>query len=29
MAGTILFLTSPIAGYIIGQTILADGGLLL
>jgi len=29
MAGTVLFLTSPLAGYITGQTILADGGLLL
>lgn len=29
MAGTILFLTSPLAGYITGQTILADGGMLL
>lgn len=29
MAGTVLFLTSPLAGYITGQAILADGGMLL
>lgn len=29
MAGLSLFLASPLAGYIAGQTIIADGGLLL
>ena len=29
MAGLALFLASPMAGYIIGQTIVADGGMLL
>ena len=29
MAGLALFLASPLAGYIVGQTIVADGGLLL
>lgn len=29
MAGLSLFLASPLAAYIIGQTIIADGGLLL
>lgn len=29
MAGLSLFLASPLAGYIVGQTIIADGGLLL
>lgn len=29
MAGVALFLASPLASYITGQTILADGGLLL
>ncbi len=29
MAGLALFLCSPLAGYIVGQTIIADGGLLL
>ena len=29
MAGLALFLASPLAGYIVGQTIIADGGLLL
>jgi len=29
IAGTILFLSSPLAGYITGQTIAAEGGLLL
>jgi 3-oxoacyl-[acyl-carrier protein] reductase len=29
MAGLVLFLASPLAGYIVGQTIIADGGLLL
>jgi 3-oxoacyl-[acyl-carrier protein] reductase len=29
MAGIALFLASPLAGYIVGQTILADGGMLL
>ena len=29
MAGLVLFLASPLADYIVGQTIIADGGLLL
>jgi len=29
MAGLALFLASPLANYIVGQTIIADGGLLL
>ncbi|MEH6701097.1 SDR family NAD(P)-dependent oxidoreductase [Parasphingorhabdus sp.] len=29
MAGLALYLASPLAGYIVGQTIIADGGLLL
>ena len=29
MAGLVLFLASPLAGYTVGQTIIADGGLLL
>ncbi len=29
IAGIALFLASPLAGYIVGQTILADGGMLL
>ena len=29
MAGLALFLASPLSGYIVGQTIIADGGLLL
>lgn len=29
MAGLSLFLASPLAGYVAGQTIIADGGLLL
>jgi len=29
MAGLSLFLCSPLASYIVGQTIIADGGLLL
>lgn len=29
MAGIALFLASPLAGYIVGQTIIADGGMLL
>ncbi len=29
MAGVALFLASPLAGYVTGQTIVADGGLLL
>ena len=29
MAGLVLFRASPLAGYIVGQTIIADGGLLL
>ena len=29
MAGLALFLCSPLASYIVGQTIIADGGLLL
>lgn len=29
MAGLALFLASPMAGYIVGQTIIADGGMLL
>lgn len=29
MAGLSLFLASPLAGYVVGQTIIADGGLLL
>ena len=29
MAGLALFLASPLAGYIVGQTIVAHGGLLL
>lgn len=29
MAGIAMFLASPLAGYVIGQTIIADGGMLL
>jgi len=29
MAGAVLFLASPLAAYIVGQTITVDGGLLL
>jgi len=29
MAGLSLFLASPLANYVVGQTIIADGGLLL
>jgi 3-oxoacyl-[acyl-carrier protein] reductase len=29
MAGTALFLASPLASYIVGQTIVVDGGLVL
>lgn len=29
MAGAALFLASPLAAYIIGQTLLVDGGMLL
>lgn len=29
MAGLSLFLASPLAGYVVGQTLIADGGLLL
>lgn len=29
MAGVVLFLASPLAAYVLGQTIVVDGGLLL
>jgi 3-oxoacyl-[acyl-carrier protein] reductase len=29
MAGAILFLASPLAAYVAGQTIIVDGGLSL
>ena len=29
MAGAALFLASPLASYVLGQTLLVDGGLLL
>jgi 3-oxoacyl-[acyl-carrier protein] reductase len=29
MAGVALFLASPLAGYVVGQTIVVDGGLIL
>lgn len=29
MAGAALFLASPLASYVLGQTIVVDGGLLL
>jgi 3-oxoacyl-[acyl-carrier protein] reductase len=29
MAGVALFLASPLASYVIGQTIVVDGGLVL
>jgi 3-oxoacyl-[acyl-carrier protein] reductase len=29
MAGAALFLASPLAAYVLGQTLLVDGGLLL
>lgn len=29
MAGTVLFLASPLAAYVLGQTVIVDGGLLL
>ncbi|MEV9402381.1 SDR family oxidoreductase [Klebsiella pneumoniae] len=29
MAGVAVFLASPLASYVTGQTILADGGMLL
>ena len=29
MAGVALFLASPLSSYVIGQTIIVDGGLIL
>jgi 3-oxoacyl-[acyl-carrier protein] reductase len=29
MAGAALFLASPLSTYVLGQTIVVDGGLLL
>jgi 3-oxoacyl-[acyl-carrier protein] reductase len=29
MAGAALFLASPLAAYIVGQTLVVDGGLIL
>jgi 3-oxoacyl-[acyl-carrier protein] reductase len=29
MAGAALFLASPLSAYVLGQTIVVDGGLLL
>ena len=29
MAGVALFLASPLASYVVGQTIIVDGGLIL
>jgi 3-oxoacyl-[acyl-carrier protein] reductase len=29
MAAVVLFLASPLAAYVIGQTIVVDGGLVL
>jgi 3-oxoacyl-[acyl-carrier protein] reductase len=29
MAGVVLFLASPLAAYVYGQTLIADGGLTL
>jgi 3-oxoacyl-[acyl-carrier protein] reductase len=29
MAGVALFLASPLAAYVVGQTIIVDGGLIL
>ncbi len=29
MAGVALFLASPLASYIVGQTLIVDGGLIL
>jgi 3-oxoacyl-[acyl-carrier protein] reductase len=29
MAGPALFLASPLSAYILGQTIIVDGGLML
>jgi NAD(P)-dependent dehydrogenase (short-subunit alcohol dehydrogenase family) len=29
MAGAVLFLYSPLAAYVIGQTLIVDGGIML
>jgi len=29
MAGVALFLASPLSSYVVGQTLLVDGGMLL
>ena len=29
MAGAALFLASPLASYVVGQTLMVDGGLIL